>query len=816
MGEVQPPDCSICFEAAVTDLAAVSCGHVFHLKCVEQWLASSNMGSRSGCPICRKPCGPRLKLRFVWSSTRAGERNEELLASDEPEPLVERLRGELVTIRREKNGMQNRLEELEAAAKAHAEELAAVERRCAAAAAKEKAAAAATTAAAEKELQKTMRQLVVEQAKTRKAHAQLELARQQQTALEKTLHGLIGDAPSEDRAKALLNDFKSWGRLEDAVLTLHRAITVLQRDKERLKKEKLRQELTARKRIHEMRKALEALESVQCTCSAGAEPKTTRSERAAAAAAAATTPAAAAAAATAPGSLAVEAAAAKAASATAVLRKKRRPPSETSSAAAQNGGAAGSAAAAAAEGAISVDSEDDEFENLRNAESMRALRGLLQQQQQQQQRPLLQQRTILRTSRVVAPAGPTARPKAGLSGNESVPLQGASSAPAAAAAAAAPATATAAAAAAAAAGSRVAASDAAELEPGEAAAGAPALTGVAKLHRVRRQQQEQQQQRQQEQQQQQELLQQEQQQQQHVAPEAFSISSSESQDCSDPRIVRAEASPLFQRPVTAAATPAVAAATAAAETSTTAATAPAAVAAAASPTTVAATPPRRTVQRACAVTHAHNSSSSSSRSNTTASTKQANSSNSSSTTTTTAVGRGTTENELHPPDFFDFQEDDPGIEDSQAALNLLLRPALSSPPSASPAACSSSSSSTDNAVFTSLSPTPPSLLGPPRSAGARSRGPSTPLRSLRGPAGAPAGAPTGAPTGAPAGILAGAPAGTLAGGPKSPARRGVSPSLLSCGVSSAPRSKPSSLSGGHSKLLHGRALRDIRVFFKPA
>ena len=85
--------------------------------------------------------------------------------------------------------LQTRLEELEAAAKAHAEELAAVEKRCAAAAAREKTAAAAAAAAAEKELQQTVRQLVVEQAKTRKALGQLELARQQQTAIEKTLQG---------------------------------------------------------------------------------------------------------------------------------------------------------------------------------------------------------------------------------------------------------------------------------------------------------------------------------------------------------------------------------------------------------------------------------------------------------------------------------------------------------------------------------------------------------------------------------------------------------------------------------------------------
>ncbi|OEH73693.1 zinc finger (c3hc4 ring finger) domain-containing protein [Cyclospora cayetanensis] len=242
MGEIQPPDCSICFEPATTDLAAVSCGHVFHLKwyasiqregplgtwtgedvacflqllrtplgalktlfcaflcledglaalSVDQWLASSGHGSKGGCPICRKTCGPRLKLRFMWSSAHAGKGMHDVT-------------GELMIVRKEKQALETRLEELEAAVRAHAGEIEAVEKR------------------------------------------------------------LIGDAPPEDRAQLLLNDFRSWGRLEDAVLTLHRAMTVLQRDKERLKKEKLRQEWTAKKRLHELRKALEALQD-SCRC----------------------------------------------------------------------------------------------------------------------------------------------------------------------------------------------------------------------------------------------------------------------------------------------------------------------------------------------------------------------------------------------------------------------------------------------------------------------------------------------------------------------------------------------------------------------
>lgn len=42
-------DCSICYENEDKIIRRLSCGHEFHLKCIDTWLAK-----RKNCPYCRK------------------------------------------------------------------------------------------------------------------------------------------------------------------------------------------------------------------------------------------------------------------------------------------------------------------------------------------------------------------------------------------------------------------------------------------------------------------------------------------------------------------------------------------------------------------------------------------------------------------------------------------------------------------------------------------------------------------------------------------------------------------------------------------
>ena len=54
--------CAICLETMKGDLAALSCGHVFHHMCVKQALAG-----RSACPVCRCKASPRGAIRLYLS-----------------------------------------------------------------------------------------------------------------------------------------------------------------------------------------------------------------------------------------------------------------------------------------------------------------------------------------------------------------------------------------------------------------------------------------------------------------------------------------------------------------------------------------------------------------------------------------------------------------------------------------------------------------------------------------------------------------------------------------------------------------------------
>lgn len=46
---VSPPLCSICYDSITTDLKTLRCKHVFHNRCIHQWMATG----KNTCPLCR-------------------------------------------------------------------------------------------------------------------------------------------------------------------------------------------------------------------------------------------------------------------------------------------------------------------------------------------------------------------------------------------------------------------------------------------------------------------------------------------------------------------------------------------------------------------------------------------------------------------------------------------------------------------------------------------------------------------------------------------------------------------------------------------
>ena len=51
--ETEETDCSICSETICEDACEVSCGHIFHSKCISQWI-----GKKKTCPNCRQDLKP--------------------------------------------------------------------------------------------------------------------------------------------------------------------------------------------------------------------------------------------------------------------------------------------------------------------------------------------------------------------------------------------------------------------------------------------------------------------------------------------------------------------------------------------------------------------------------------------------------------------------------------------------------------------------------------------------------------------------------------------------------------------------------------
>ena len=43
-------ECMICLEDMKTDIAVLSCGHIFHYDCLSKWVAK-----QATCPLCRAP-----------------------------------------------------------------------------------------------------------------------------------------------------------------------------------------------------------------------------------------------------------------------------------------------------------------------------------------------------------------------------------------------------------------------------------------------------------------------------------------------------------------------------------------------------------------------------------------------------------------------------------------------------------------------------------------------------------------------------------------------------------------------------------------
>ena len=50
--KVKLDECHICLEYLVGEIAEVSCGHIYHLECIQDWIKKK--GSHKSCCICDK------------------------------------------------------------------------------------------------------------------------------------------------------------------------------------------------------------------------------------------------------------------------------------------------------------------------------------------------------------------------------------------------------------------------------------------------------------------------------------------------------------------------------------------------------------------------------------------------------------------------------------------------------------------------------------------------------------------------------------------------------------------------------------------
>ena len=54
----QNEECMICLEPLNNEIAEVSCSHLFHYKCIKEWLSNNDR-----CPLCNED-QTKLKNRF--------------------------------------------------------------------------------------------------------------------------------------------------------------------------------------------------------------------------------------------------------------------------------------------------------------------------------------------------------------------------------------------------------------------------------------------------------------------------------------------------------------------------------------------------------------------------------------------------------------------------------------------------------------------------------------------------------------------------------------------------------------------------------
>ena len=73
------PECAICFESLDNNLiASVSCGHIFHEKCLKLWIKQNH----SVCPLCRSDASITVKLIYNIKFDLNNE-NDKILTMEE-------------------------------------------------------------------------------------------------------------------------------------------------------------------------------------------------------------------------------------------------------------------------------------------------------------------------------------------------------------------------------------------------------------------------------------------------------------------------------------------------------------------------------------------------------------------------------------------------------------------------------------------------------------------------------------------------------------------------------------------------------------
>ncbi|OMJ74889.1 hypothetical protein SteCoe_26096 [Stentor coeruleus] len=113
------PNCSICLQDLNTELAAITCGHIYHYQCI----IDSIHNKTKACPLCREKILPSKILKLNYSLNLINKPHEQLGMTEENSKDIEALHSKIKKIKSKRNFTRTKLGNYEREIKAKDEEI---------------------------------------------------------------------------------------------------------------------------------------------------------------------------------------------------------------------------------------------------------------------------------------------------------------------------------------------------------------------------------------------------------------------------------------------------------------------------------------------------------------------------------------------------------------------------------------------------------------------------------------------------------------------------------------------------------------------